>query len=56
MAKIISSWKARQGRRGYQVLLVLVGGLLLAAVAWGAVEIYGEMIDQSADQSNTISN
>ncbi|MBB4653267.1 hypothetical protein GGQ99_005052 [Aminobacter niigataensis] len=34
MAKIIPSWKARQGQRGYQVLLVLVGALLL--IFWSA--------------------
>lgn len=56
MAKIIPSWKARQGRSGYQVLLVLVGALLLAAVAWGAVEIYGEMIDKSAVESGSTSD
>lgn len=33
--------KARQGRRGWQVLLVLVSGLALAMIAWAFVEIYG---------------
>lgn len=38
--------KARQGRRGFPVLLVLVFGLLLAAVVWWGVEVYGLMLDQ----------
>lgn len=37
---------ARQGRRGFPVLLVLVFGLLLAAVVWWGVEAYGLMLDQ----------
>ncbi|MCR4267068.1 hypothetical protein [Nitratireductor sp. ZSWI3] len=37
--------KARQGRRGLPVLLVLVFGLLLAAVVWWGVEVYGLMLD-----------
>lgn len=48
MAKTIPSWRARQGHRGYQVLLVLLGALILAALAWGAMEFYGETIDQRA--------
>ncbi|WP_409995310.1 hypothetical protein [Rhizobium leguminosarum] len=36
---------ARQGRYGKPVLAVLVGGLVLAMVAWGAAEIWGESID-----------
>lgn len=37
--------KARQGRGGFQVLMVLVGGLLLAMIVWAGVEFYGEAID-----------
>jgi len=37
--------KARQGRWGGRVLMVLVGALILAAVAWWAVEIYGGAIE-----------
>ena len=40
--------QARQGRKGSQVLMVLIGGLLLAMVAWAAVEFYGEAIDTPA--------
>lgn len=35
---------ARQGRKGWPVLYVLVGGLLLAGLVWGLVEIYGGAI------------
>lgn len=44
MTKEIPPTKARQGRKGVQVLMVLIGGLLLAAVVWWAVEIYGSAI------------
>lgn len=40
--------EARQGRWGWQVLMVLVGGLLLAMVVWAGVESYGEAIDPPA--------
>ena len=36
--------KARQGRRGLPVLIVLVVGLLLAMLVWWGVEMYGEAI------------
>lgn len=36
--------KARQGRLGRPVLLVLVVSLLLAMVVWWGVEIYGDAI------------
>ncbi|MGB3389443.1 MAG: hypothetical protein WBA88_15830 [Pseudaminobacter sp.] len=52
MPKTIPTEKARQGRRGWQVLLVLVCGLILAGVVWLGVEFYGETIDAgtSGDQ------
>lgn len=40
--------EARQGRWGWKVLMVLVGGLLLAMVVWAGVEFYGEAIDPPA--------
>jgi hypothetical protein len=40
--------EARQGRRGTPVLWVLVIGLILAGIAWGAAEIFGEASDNSA--------
>lgn len=45
MQERIPTNKARQGGRGYQVLLVLVVGLALAGAAWLALEFYGEAID-----------
>lgn len=36
--------KARQGRLGRPVLLVLVISLLLAMVVWWGVELYGDAI------------
>ena len=45
MTKIVSENKARQGRWGRQVLAVLIAALVLAAIAWGAAEFYGETID-----------
>lgn len=37
--------KARQGRWGGRVLMVLIAALILAAVAWWAAEIYGVAIE-----------
>lgn len=36
--------KAKQGRRGRHVLMVLIVALILAMIAWAGVEIYGRMI------------
>ena len=44
MTKIIPENKARQGRWGRHALRILVAALLLAFIAWGAAEIYGEVI------------
>lgn len=44
MTKIVPEDKARQGHWGWHALRILVAGLLLAFIAWGAVEIYGEII------------
>ncbi len=41
MAEKIPEEKAKQGRKGTHVLWILVISLLLALIAWGAVEIYG---------------
>lgn len=41
MTKIVPTDKARQGGPGRQVLFVLIGALVLTAIGWGAVEIYG---------------
>ncbi|RUX33456.1 MULTISPECIES: hypothetical protein [unclassified Mesorhizobium] len=42
MANEIPEKKARQGGRGLPVLAVLICALVLAAIAWGVAEIYGE--------------
>jgi hypothetical protein len=46
----IRSERARQGRWGSQVLIVLVVALLLAMVAWYAAETYGEATDPPANE------
>lgn len=40
--------EARQASYGKPVFIVLVFGILLALVAWGGVEIWGESIDPDA--------
>lgn len=46
----ISTDKARQGRPGWPVLGVLIGGLVLAMIVWGLVEIYGSYISPPASE------
>lgn len=45
MVEQISGNRAKQGRSGRRVLIVLVIGLALAGIAWFALEFYGESID-----------
>lgn len=45
MPRIIPEEKARQGRWGRHVLMILVAGLLLAFIVWGLLEIYGQAIE-----------
>ncbi len=40
--------EARQGLLGRPVLMVLIGGLVLAMIAWGISEMYGEAVDNDA--------
>lgn len=40
--------QARQGFLGRPVLMVLIGGLILAAIAWAIAEFYGEAVDNDA--------
>jgi hypothetical protein len=47
----ISPTDARQGERGFPVVIVLVAGLILAAVAWAGVEMWGEHIDPDKSQT-----
>lgn len=50
VTKIIPADKARQGRWGWRVLIVLIAGLLLAFAVWGGVYFYGESIDNVPSQ------
>lgn len=45
--------EARQGRTGAPVLLVLAAGLVLAGIAWGWAEWWGEATDPPAEQQST---
>jgi hypothetical protein len=45
--------EARQGRKGTPVLKVLVAALILAALAWGGAEWWGESTDPPAEQTAT---
>lgn len=56
MQKTVGTDKARQGRRGGPVLLVLVAALLLAAVAWAIAEFYGEATDPDGQTAVTTDN
>jgi hypothetical protein len=40
--KKIPAEKARQGRWGMQILIVLICALILAGIVWFGLEIYGE--------------
>ena len=51
--KDFSAREARQGGPGRPVLKVLGISLVLAFLAWGAVEIWGERIDPSAPVDET---
>ncbi len=42
LEKKINAEKAKQGRSGIHVLLVLICGLILAGIVWFGVEMYGE--------------
>lgn len=54
VTKIIKEDKARQGRRGQQVLYVLIAALILAAIAWFGAELYGTSIDPSGTEVQTV--
>ena len=45
--------EARQGNRGKPVLMVLVCGLVLAVVAWGGAEWWGETTAPPAERTAT---
>lgn len=55
MPERISANKARQGRWGFQVLVVLVLALALTGAVWLGLEFYGEAIDtQSMGQPGAV--
>lgn len=54
LPKTIPTEKARQGRRGLQVLLVLVCALILVGVVWFGVEFYGEAIDTNSTGAQSV--
>jgi cytoskeletal protein RodZ len=45
MAKEIKPTEARQGRRGWQVLVILICALILVGIVWWGVGIYGTAIE-----------
>lgn len=49
--EVVTPREARQGRKGYPVLWVLIGGLALAMIAWGLAEFYGVFV---AEQPETL--
>jgi hypothetical protein len=48
-----SATEARQGRKGSSVLVMLICGLTLAAVAWGGAEWWGQTTAPPAEQTAT---
>jgi hypothetical protein len=48
VAKTVPAKKARQGRRGLHVLIILIVGLLLALIVWFGVEFFGEAIQNTS--------
>jgi hypothetical protein len=45
MARQIPNEKAKQGRTGFPVLMVLVAALVLAMLAWAGAELFGDAIE-----------
>ncbi|MDM9644793.1 hypothetical protein [Rhizobium sp. S163] len=45
--------EARQGSYGRPVLMVLICGLVLALLAWGGVEMWGESIDKDKESTTS---
>ena len=49
--KKVSTDRARQGKAGRPVLLVLISALVLVAIAWFAAEMFGQSIDPEPDNA-----
>ncbi|MBZ9796351.1 hypothetical protein [Mesorhizobium sp. ES1-4] len=56
MTKTIPENKARQGRWGWHGLRILIAALLLAFVAWGVAEMYGETAKTPATEQGNAPN
>lgn len=50
---VLTPTEARQGALGRPVLYVLVVGLVLAMLAWGAAELWGTSIDTQTPADDT---
>lgn len=46
--KRIEPEKARQGRRGWQVLMILIASLIFVMIAWYAIEAYHSVAEEPA--------
>lgn len=53
-ARSMSETSARQGGKGRPVLYVLIGGLVLALIAWAVAEMYPRGASTTADAPATI--
>lgn len=51
--KEIPPQKARQGRKGRPVLIVLISSLIIVLLAWMGAEIYGSYISKSENSINS---
>src|SRR3546814_15193182 len=49
----VSATDARQGRPGFPVMKVLLAGIVLAFIAWGVAEIWGQEREPPATQTAT---
>jgi hypothetical protein len=49
----LTGTEARQGNSGRPVLMVLIAGLVLAAIAWGGAEWWGESTAPPPEQTAT---
>jgi hypothetical protein len=49
----LSATEARQGVRGMRIFIVLVSALILAALAWAGVEVWGRYIDPGKGPSTS---
>lgn len=50
--KTLSATEARQGVRGVHLFTVLIVALVLAAIVWAGVEIWGQHIDPNKSPAN----